>query len=226
MYDERIGQIARPEDFKYFKVSLGKGEHTIQVRYIADVWVDRSGWVKQYSFRYSLSPARLWKSFGSLEIELDNTAFHHPVTTNLGKPAQGHPDSVSVWRFNHLPADYFYFSSRPRISLVARLFIMIGPFPLMLLALIGAFLLHLKFVRHYRRGHPTKRFSWPVIVGSLILPLFILYSYVLFGQLIDSLGGGGISAYDFFIIFLYPLILPVYWGLMNWQDARHKRAIN
>ena len=129
-------------DFKYFETALTKGEHKIRVEYIADVWTNISDWVKVYSFRYSLSPAKYWKSFGSLEITLQN-CFQKFLTTNLGEKSNGKIDGVATWKFTNLPADFFEITYIPEISNLSKKLIKIGPERLAIL--FGAFL----FIIHF-----------------------------------------------------------------------------
>lgn len=53
------------QDLKYFETDLQKGPHKVKVAYTANVWTEVSNWVNDYSFRYSLTPAQYWKSFGN-----------------------------------------------------------------------------------------------------------------------------------------------------------------
>ncbi len=119
---ENSSVIYKLNELKYFEVDLAKGEHTIRVEYVANVWENRSNWVKEYSYRYSLSPAKYWKSFGTLEITLDARGFGEELKTNLGKQESGNQDSA-VWKFDKLPADVFEISYVPKISSTAGLLI-------------------------------------------------------------------------------------------------------
>lgn len=228
------GIVYNLNELKYFETDLTKGEHLIRVEYTANVWTDLSDWVKEYSFRYSLSPAKNWKSFGSLEITLDASDFNFnsSLTTNLGQPTNGQLDSISVWNFSKLPADYFEISYKPKISAFAKTLIAIGPFRLTLIfALLIAFL-HFISIKKYRKSKPTKKYSWVVIAGSIILPFFILISYMASFSIIDSVignedGTGNYRGYaSLVIIFLYPLLFPVYWIIMWLVDERIKARIN
>ena len=95
------------KELKYFEVSLTKGMHIIHVEYNAEPWTSNGEWIKEFALRYSLSPAKFWRSFGNLEIEIVN---HSNVlyTPNIGVPNQGKIDSVAVWKFNQLPSDFIY----------------------------------------------------------------------------------------------------------------------
>ena len=51
-------------DLKYFEAAIDKGVHKVRVAYTAKVWKDVGNWINEYSFRYSLTPAEFWRSFG------------------------------------------------------------------------------------------------------------------------------------------------------------------
>ncbi|MBK7213278.1 MAG: hypothetical protein IPH88_08340 [Bacteroidales bacterium] len=219
----------RLNDLKYFETDLSEGEHIVRVEYTADVWTDVSDWIKEYSFRYSLSPAKYWKSFGSLEITIDASDFNSNVTTNLGQASQGNPDSIAVWNFSKLPGDYIQVSSKPKISRFADAMIAIDPFGLTVIFALLISLLHLLGIIKYRRSKPAKRYSWVVISGSVLIPFLILVFYIMSYDFIDSAIGeaaGRFHGYTFLVILLYPLILLIYWGLMWLIDRTIKRKIN
>lgn len=219
----------RLNDLKYFETDLAKGEHKVRVEYTADVWTDVSDWVKEYSFRYSLSPAKYWKSFGSLEITIDASDSHSNVTTNLGKAFQGNPDSIAVWKFSKLPGDFIIVSTKPQISRFADAMIAIDPFGLTVIFALLISLLHLLGIIKYRRSKPAKRYSRVVISGSLLIPFLILVFYIMSYDFIDSAIGdvaGRFHGYTFLAILLYPLFMPVYWVIMWLIDRIIKRKLN
>jgi hypothetical protein len=217
-------------NLKYFEADLTKGEHRIRIEYVANVWTDMSGWVKEYSFRYSLSPAKSWRSFGSLEITLDASDFNSALTSNLGKPKNGQLDSISVWNFSELPSDYFEIIYKPEISAFAKIMIAISPLRLTLIFSLLIALLHFISIKKYRKGEPTKKYSWVVIAGSIILPFFMLISYMVSFSIIKWFIGVHAGNYhdytSFLVMILYPLLMPIYWVIMWLADKRIKGRIN
>lgn len=217
-----------PGDFLYFETDLPRGEHRIRVSYTAKAWTDRSGWVKTYSFRYSLSPARYWRSFGKLTIQLDTSLFAGALQTNLGSPAS-HEDSRINWHFNKLPADYFAISYTPPVNTLASILIGIGPLWLCILISTGLVLLHILLTRKFRERRPDARFSWILILGSIIVPFLALGSLPFAYDLIDSVIGpdaGRYHGYNFLVIVLYPFVFPVYGLILWWIDRSVKRRLN
>jgi len=228
-WQKNQGLVYNLSDLKYFEADLTKGEHLIRVEYTASVWTDVSDWVKEYSFRYSLSPAKYWKSFGSLEISLDASDFKYAIKTNLGNQTKGQLDSIAVWNFSKLPDDFFEISYKPKISAFARTMIAVGPSGLTIIFTLLIFFLHFIAIKKYRHIRPKKKYSWAVIVGSIILPFFVLISYILSFGIIDSMIGkeaGNHHGYTFQVIILYPFLLALYGTIMWMADKRIKGQIN
>lgn len=78
---------------------------------------------------------------------------------------------------------------------------------------ISLFVIHLFLMWRYRRSNPTKRFSWVLIVGSLIIPAIILLYYVYSFEIIDNVIGVHASryhGYNFLVILIYPVLMPIY----------------
>lgn len=227
-WQKNSGNVYNLSELKYFEIDLSKGKHLIRIEYTASVWTDISDWVKEYSFRYSLSPAQNWKSFGALEIILDASNFNSSLTTNLEQYTHGHLDRISVWKFSEIPSDYIEIIYKPEISLLAKTMIAITPFGLTLIfALLIAFI-HFLSIKKYRKNKPTKKYSWVVIAGSVTIPFFILLNYIISFDIIDRVIGdeaGNYHGYTFQAIILYPLLLPVYWAIMNLIDKKIKGRI-
>ena len=172
-WEEKSANNYRLADLKYFETSLTKGAHIIRVEYTAHVWIDNADWIKQYSFRYSLSPARYWKSFGSLQIVIDATNAGKQLTSNLGAPTKGKTDAVASWSFNKLPADYINITYSPAVSSLSQSLIKIGPGGLTVAFALILAALHIIALKKYRKKNIAAKYSWVVIAGSIILPFVI-----------------------------------------------------
>lgn len=210
-------------DLKYFETRLSKGEHIFRVRYIADRSRNRSNWVNNYEFQYSLAPAKYWKSFGSLEIIIDATKIKSEISTNLGQPTTGNLDSIATWHFDKLPNDIFTITYIPQVSRFASLMIIIGPFGLTLIMTFILTLLHLLFIKKHRKNNYMKKYSWVVIIGSIIIPFLILLFYIYSFDLIDSVIGseaGKYHGYTFLVMLLYPIFLAIYMTTM-WKFDKY-----
>ncbi len=215
-------------DLKFFEIDLAEGIHTIRVEYTADRWVDRSDWVKQYRFRYALSPAKYWRSFGNLEITLDASNFNQPLTTNLDAPTAGDLSSKSTWTFSSLPTEVLEISYQHTLNSTASTLLAITPTGLTLLFSLLLVVFHLFSIHSFRKKNIDKRYAWTMIAGSIIVPFLSLLSYPYAFDIIDAAIGQDASSYHgytFFIMALYPIVLPLYWIIMWLADRTFTRML-
>jgi hypothetical protein len=216
------------DDLKFFEADITAGKHIIRVEYVAEKWIDRSDWVKEYSFRYALSPAQYWKSFGNLEVTLDASLFEGTLSTNLGKPKKGNLGSKSIWTFTSIPTEILNISYIPEISPTAKNLLAITPIGITLIIAFILLISHVIILRISRKRKPKTRFTWALIVGSILIPYFILLGYTYSFDLIDAAIGKEASqyhGYTFLVFILYPLLLPVYWVIVWLADKGIKKRI-
>lgn len=222
------GFYVTTNDLKFFQTALSEGEHIIKVEYLADVWVDHNDWVKKYSFRYLLSPAQLWKSFGNLTITIDSKNLAHGYTTNLGEHSSK-IHSKSTWIFSAIPTDVLKIEYQPEINPIATMLITLSPFGMTIIIGVLFLLLHLLLMKLYRNKRPNHRFSWPVIIGSIVFPFLTLLGFTFSFNVIDAYIGNHASqyhGYTFLVFFIYPVITPIYWIAMWLIDQSFKEYIN
>jgi hypothetical protein len=213
------------KDLQYFEADLTEGRHEIRISYTAVAWTDLSQWVSTNSFRYALSPARYWKSFGGLDVEVHNAAGLTGLQTNLGQPLQGRLSTTAHWHFDSLPADYISIRYQPVLPRSAAFFISLSPQGMMLI--FGGLMLfvHIPAIKVYRKKSRS-RFSPVVILGSLLVPFCCCLMYIYSHDFIDFLIGPAASkrhGYTFLIFVFYPVVLPFYWVIMWLIDRRIKR---
>ena len=220
-YDSLRKRIRSSDQFKYFELNLSKGTHQITVEYNARVWRDLSGWITKYSFRYSLSPAKYWKSFGSLEVVLDRSDFKGSISTNLGKPTLGNLENKAVWKFSKLPGEYMLIHYDPPMNQWTKFLLWLTP------GGITLFFITLTVVSHFiaiRKLKTRKKIViWLMVVGGLVIPFFLLFYYPLSYDLIDYSIGNDASCYHGYIgliILLYPIALIIY-GAILWQEYKN-----
>jgi len=224
-----LGFYVNIHDMLYFETSIPKGEHVIEVNYKARRWVDNWDWVKAYSYRYALSPAKYWKSFGTLNITVDASDFEEVLITNLGQPVSGDIKGIANWKFDALPIDIFQINYDPKISGIAQSLIEIGPEILALLLGVALALGHWWWVVRYRRRHVAKRFSFVVLLGSVLVPIACVICYLYCFDFIDYLIGDHASrrhGYTFLIVAILPFVIPVYWLVFWLLDRRVKRKLS
>ncbi len=215
------------DDFLYFETDIPKGEHQITASYIANKWIDSWDWVNEYSFRYALSPAKYWKAFGTLDISIDATDYKNELTTNIGEPTEGNLDKIAIWKFDTLPTEILKVIYKPQIDKRAKTLIKIRPDRIAYIVGILLLIMHLILMYQFRRFRLTKRFSWIVIVGSIVFPLLFFLTWTESYTLIDNLIGEHANrqhGYVGLVILLYPIVLPVYWVIM-WLIDRWIKSV-
>lgn len=220
-YDSLHKRVQSFNNFKYFELNLSKGIHRITIEYNARVWKDLSDWITKYSFRYSLSPAKYWKSFGNLEIILDRSDFKGSIYTNLGKPAQGSLENKAVWKFSKLPEEYILIHYDPPMNKWTQFWIWLTPWGITLFFVTLTVVSHFIAIRKLK-AH-KKIVIWLMVIGGLIIPFFLLFYYPLSYDLIDYSIGNDASCYHGYIsliILLYPIALIIY-GAILWQEYKN-----
>lgn len=211
-----------------FYVDVSKGKHTIKVKYIATPEIDGSETINKYSIYYSLVPAKYWKSFGSLEINIDTELINEIYTTNIGKEPIRH-GHIESWRFNSLPFDFLKINYHPQLTEFQAWIVKINAsgfgFFLGLLLMIA----HIFFILRYRKNHRNKRFSWVMITGSILVPIITFYSIRIFANLIKIHIPHTSFTHNIyiiiFIIFSYMISAPIYFILMWLTDRIYRRKI-
>ena len=232
-FNPENGSYFKPNlsDLVYFETDILPGKHIIKVSYKANVWIEGWDWINKYSFRYALSPAKHWKSYGTLSVTIDAGNFNNKLETNLGKPLQGNLYNIAQWEFNKMPADVIMIEFNPEISKFDQLLLKIQPLGISVIFTLILALLHLYITWAYRIRHPKERFSPAVIGGSLLVPLFFVLFWIYAYYLIDAAIGehaSGNHAYSFLLIVFYPPILLFYW-IAIWLIDRlifKKQALN
>jgi hypothetical protein len=215
-------------DLKYFEIDIEKGNHVIRVEYDAKAWVDKSDWVKKYSFQYSLSPAKYWQSFSNLTIKIEQEGTVKQYTTNLGSSNENKIASLNTWNFKNLPSDFITINFQPNPKPLAVYLISLEPFGIAVILSVIFMLLHLYWVIWYRRRNISKKFSFPVIIGSLLVPFLYLFIYIYSYSVIDYIIGTDASkwhGYIALIIFFYPFIVLIYWVVFWLMDKLYKKQL-
>lgn len=211
-WEEKQGYDYYLEDLKYFETDLSKGQHKILVEYVAEVRTDRSDWVKEYSFRYSLSPAKHWKSFNKLEIIIDAPNIGKELTTNLGNPSFGKLEDSAKWVFSALPFNYFEIIYKPQVSAFTAQLISLSPSGLSIILAFMLIAFHIFLIWNYRKNHKII-----TSIGSFLIPFIVLAFYVYaFGLIDDSIGkhAGKYHGYTFLVFVFYPIIVIVYYFVL------------
>lgn len=216
-WTESSGIVEELSNLKYFKLDLSEGEHIVEVEYVSEPWTDRSNWVKEYSFRYALSPAKHWKSFGHLDIIIDSKNLTEEFTTNLGIP-KFNQDGIAKWRFNEIPKNIIEIKYIPKISGVAELAISLGPFGIALIVSFFLIVMHLVLIKNHRKNS-TSRYSPIVIIGGILIPIIFFLIWCWSFEWIDMLIGteaGSYHGYLFLMFFFCPFVILIY-SIIMWK---------
>ncbi len=215
-------------DLIYFEVDLSEGKHVFRVTYTAHVWEDFSGPIREYDFRYSLSPANYWKSFGALDLTIDASAFDKPIETNLGAVKSGDINGVGHWSFEGIPVPVLEINYHPEINSTAQFFLTLGGLNLALIIGFVFAVLHLIWIYFYRKKNPNVKYSYVVIIGALLVPLIFIvvwiFSFDWFAYLIGP-DASEIAGYRFFSVIGYPILVIPYWIIAWGFDRMDKRKL-
>lgn len=212
-----VGMNIGLKNMLYFETAIDSGQHIIEVNYKASQWKDHSDWVMGQSFRYALSPALYWKSFGILDIHLDARACKKNFKTNLGMPTDGNPKTKANWHFDKMPVYVIELEHIPDVSTFAGFLIQLGP---LWIGGIAGFLLmiyHIFFILKKRREGDLKTAKLIQNIGNFLVPLGCIaacfYAYDLIYWVIGA-DASNQYGYHFFMWILYPILIPFYWFLI------------
>ena len=178
-YIENWQEIHHIDDHKYFEIDLDTGYHLIEVNYSATPFIDRSNPVKKYTFHYLLSPLEYWNSLGSLHININSEDFEGEFTHNLGNPTQENSTKDKIWKFNLIPVETIQIRFEPVPNFLAKIFIMLSGFPLMIILGILVLIIHVRMILKHKK--PIS--GWILHLGSFVVPfiwgLIFMLSFVL-----------------------------------------------
>jgi hypothetical protein len=214
------------KDLKYFETSLNKGIHKIRVEYTANAWRDKSGYSIKKSFRYSLTPAKYWKDFGSLEVEVEQADADKIYEINFESKPTSQTSKNKIWSFTKLPAEFIKIQYQKPVPAAPAYLINTDPFYLMIIFGLLIFTLNGWLVYRFRKNHKQKGVNHFVWVGAIIASFLILVSYSFFYFFIDYLIGpeaSGHGGYSILILIFYPVLLLFYWGSLALFDLYLKR---
>jgi len=202
------------KDMLYFEANISEGEHIIVVNYDAYRWRESQDMLNKYSFRYALSPAKYWKSFGTLDVYLDANGFDSAISTNLGSPNEGVLLSQAMWHFDSLPVNVLEIYYTPEISWFAKMLITISPLGLATITLLILMFFHLKYTSKFRQKYPNRKVNTVGVAGVFIVTIAFTFSWLFSFPFINWVIGSGASdegGYrQFFILLLSPVVLAIY----------------
>lgn len=210
----------------FFEIPVEATEHLITVKYFAKPWKDAHGFLNKISFRYSLYPAKYWKSFTDLKISVSSPL---KTTSNFGLPNRIE-NGKEVWEFEQLPGDYFIIEKLQEPNSLVSFLIWLNPLRIGAIFYFGLIVFHCFLIRKWlTQGHRLFKL-WPFIYRiGLVALLFDFVAYltcILSYPLIDALlgdmahgrhGALGLLMLGVFVLWLLPfrlILISIYTNIV------------
>lgn len=189
IYDTYDGVHAHLYDLMYFEFGLDSGEHVMEVHYNTKPWREQINWVDKTGFYYSLDPAKNWRSFGELDIELFFEDGVTPIYTSIDSVQKIRTYPVK-WHFDKIPTPYFEVSHTPQLDGLGKMLVRIGNYNIGIGIFILYILLLMYFIyRHRKRKGTERKFSFIALLGTVISPVaFLMAHYISFVLIEWSIG--------------------------------------
>lgn len=205
------------EDLIYFETNLDTGLHDIYVYYKARVWSDGSDWVDRYFLSYSLSPAKYWRDFGTLEVTLDTRNFPQSLSTNLGEPTSGSLDDIAKWQFDKLPVDVLTVEYEPEISGLAEVLIGVGPGWISIICIAPFIFIQILLLCRFEKKKSPKFNPWILIGGVGVPIIWALIYFNSFEWIYSAIGDSASRRQGYMsvmVVFIVPILMLIY-SLVN-----------
>jgi hypothetical protein len=217
------GKIYSLNALKYFTANLSKGEHDIHISYTAYRWQDLSdNWIKTYEFRYALSPANYWKSFGKFYLTIDASECSHPLELRLNKRTKVQPGTIVKHTFEGIPSEVLCLSYKPEIHGFPAVLLAIGPLGIALIIGIPLAIAHFLWVAARNRRRPEANNGWIIGIGGLFVPFVFFWTWINAYDWIDAALGphsaGYHGYYSIGIIALSLLLVPIYFLAIYFEN--------
>jgi len=213
VFNNGQSETIRLNDFLYFETNISKGKHIIKVSYKASTFSYKHRRLTEKSFRYALSPANYWKSFGTLNITIENNS-NQKITTNLGGLTNGSLKTTAVYHFTEIPVDVININLEPNLSVFTKFLLKIGYFNLALFFMLPLVYFHYKSIKKFRKRNTTSKLSAIAILGGILLPFLFIFVLIFSSFFIDYFLGehaSGREGYGAFFSFLFlPKFILVY----------------
>lgn len=254
--DDKDNYLKFSHNAKYFEISSDAGQHTIVITYQAARSVDKGEAVRRYFFDYSLAPARLWKSFHHLTVNVHFEGDTRYVATNLDHEMtedasirqglnrafrlQSHEIEAQHLKPNHLKANNtWHFERIPQNMLTISQHYVPNAFIRTLIAIPWLVSISMTFLilgtlhawlLYRKRKRQTDSLLWLFWLGSLLIPLVAVFMPIIQVSVTDALLGEHASRYHGYIglivVFGYPVFLVLYLVAMGVYNFLVKRHFN
>lgn len=219
----------RIKDFIYFETDLSKGKHTIKVSYNASPWIYKHSRLKETGYKYALSPAKFWKSFGTLNVKIDASKLSSNMESNLGNPTNGNLETVANYQFKEMPVAVINLNYVPKISAFAKFLLKMEYFKLALILMLPLVFLHFRAIKKYRKCNTKKWVSIIAILGGLLIPFMFIFALIFASFFMDYFLGNnasGRAGYGaFFSFYFLPKFILYYLPFSLLVDYFFKRKL-
>ena len=222
------------EGCMFFEVDLEEGEHVIYVEYTARPSYYLGGWVAESLFLYNLEPAKHWKSFGWLDLEIAiaqdiKADCRFKPDTHDYSSGQEEIDIATAYKYHYDELTQgFEIKLTPQVEGFAKTAICIAPEGFMLICFCLLAALHIYFTIRYRKKNQKKRFPLHVFLCSLLIPFICFMVFVMAYPFIDCLIGDDASqrqGYVLLVFIFYPFAVLIYWAIMMLVDIVVKKSL-
>ncbi len=113
--------------FHYINSSIAKGRHTIRINYAGSRWTYLLDVAKNYSYRYSLTPALKWHPIIPIKVIVNNQALSGDYTLNIGTLVSKKPNTYQINGLDTLRDDFLAINWQPKMNPYASAWLFIDP---------------------------------------------------------------------------------------------------
>ena len=229
-YDIKFGDQTKAwgiqlQDLMYFEADMVQGENTIVVEYEGSPTYNVYGLLRKYEIQYALYPAKTWKSFGPIEVNLKLLKEDEVRNVNMGKLEDLTNGNYKL-TIDKITGDDLTIVFSKKISTFAAVLLFVEPFGLAVIAFLIASFFHIKWLIKRRKQYPMK-YNYTVPLGMFAVTIIAYGVFALGFDLIKwVMNDGGLkNGYILLIIFTAPFFFLIY-GLITWLvDLQLKRKL-
>ncbi len=165
----------------YIKTRLDKGEHIVRLTYTSYPYVVLNRWLKKVEYRFDLSNAKFWHSFGAMEVEVDLEGCDCYAQLNIGDVNVIRDGNIYHWSFNSLPDDQLVIRPVPKVTYLTHSLLSMRPETIGFIVAVVLMGLHLFYLigKRMPQGMTLTAWDWVVLGGIVVFILFNYYFFLL-----------------------------------------------
>ncbi|RZJ73197.1 hypothetical protein [Flavobacterium sp.] len=210
-------QTHEAKDEFRFDADLKSGRNQIVVSYQVNIEYGLTSLEREYTLRYAIYPAKYWKSFGPIEIQLKASPEFEFTKANIGQPK--FDGKFHTWKIKASDVDELEISFVRRKSVLGKLLIFLEPGGIASVAFILFGFLNVRLLRKYPKK--AKQIVW---TGIFVAPtLFYLVFEKAYFWIDSALQQWQNHGYTFFYWIFWPLLALLYGLYLFWQKRRFEK---